>query len=88
MMFVIMVYDIDVSRVTKVLKISRQYLNWVQNSVLEGEIEKPGLERLKKALRSVIDENKDSVIIYELRTKQYYNKSVLGIEKAPSEVIL
>jgi CRISPR-associated protein Cas2 len=88
MMFVIMVYDIDVSRVTKVLKISRQYLNWVQNSVFEGEIEKPGLERLKKALGSVIDDSKDSVIIYELRTKQYYNKSVLGIEKAPSEVIL
>ena len=88
MMFVIMVYDIDESRVAKVLKTSRQFLNWVQNSVFEGEIEKPGLERLKKALRSVIDEKKDSVIIYELRTKQHYSKSVLGIEKAPSEVIL
>jgi len=87
-MFVIMVYDIDESRVAKVLKTSRQFLNWVQNSVFEGEIEKPGLERLKKALENVIDKSKDSVIIYELRTKQYYSKSVLGIEKAPSEVIL
>ena len=87
-MFVIMVYDIEVPRVTQVLKICRQYLNWVQNSVLEGEIEKPTLERLKKALLNVIDESKDSVIIYELRTKQYYNKSVLGIEKSSTEVIL
>ena len=83
-----MVYDIEVPRVTQVLKICRQYLNWVQNSVLEGEIEKPTLERLKKALLNVIDESKDSVIIYELRTKQYYNKSVLGIEKSSTEVIL
>lgn len=87
-MFVIMVYDIEVPRVTQVLKICRQYLNWVQNSVLEGEIEKPTLERLKKALLNVIDESKDSVIIYELRTKQYYNKSVLGIEKSSTDVIL
>ena len=87
-MFVIMVYDIEVPRVTQVLKIGRQYLNWVQNSVLEGEIEKPTLERLKKALLNVIDESKDSVIIYELRTKQYYDKSVLGIEKSTTDVIL
>jgi len=87
-MFVIMVYDIEVPRVAQVLKICRQYLNWVQNSVLEGEIEKPTLERLKKALLNVIDESKDSVIIYELRTKQYYNKSVLGIEKSTTDVIL
>jgi len=87
-MFVIIVYDIEVPRVTQVLKIGRQYLNWVQNSVLEGEIEKPTLERLKKALLNVIDESKDSVIIYELRTKQYYNKSVLGMEKSTTDVIL
>lgn len=87
-MFVIMVYDIEEPRVTKVLKISRQYLNWVQNSVFEGEIEKPTLARLKSALSSVIKDDRDSIIFYELRTTQYLNKSVLGIEKSPSEVIL
>jgi len=87
-MFVVMVYDIDESRVTKVLKISRQYLNWVQNSVFEGDIERPTLERLKKALSAVIDDEVDSIIFYELRTTQYLKKSVLGIEKSPSEVIL
>lgn len=87
-MFVIMVYDIEVPRVTTVLKVSRMYLNWVQNSVFEGEIERAGLERLKKALKDVIDETKDSIIFYEFRTTKYYNKSVLGIEKSPPGVIL
>jgi CRISPR-associated protein Cas2 len=87
-MFVIIVYDIEETRVIKVLKTCRQYLNWVQNSVFEGEIEKPRLERLKKALESIIDKSKDSILIYELRTTQYYSKSVLGIEKSTSEVIL
>ena len=37
-MFVIMVYDVGKKRVAKVLKKSRKYLHWVQNSVFEGEI--------------------------------------------------
>ena len=87
-MFVIMVYDIEVPRVANVLKISRKYLNWVQNSVFEGEIGKAGLERLKKAITGIIDKEKDSVIFYEFRTTKYYNRSVLGIEKSPQGVIL
>ena len=87
-MFVIMVYDVEVPRVTKVLKIARQYLNWVQNSVLEGEIGKAKLERLKQATASVIDEEKDSVIFYQLRSTKYYSRTVLGIEKSPQSVIL
>ena len=88
MMFVIMVYDIEVPRVARMLKLSRRYLNWVQNSVFEGEIGKAGLERLKKAIAGIIDESKDSVIFYEFRTTKYYNRSVLGIEKSPQGVIL
>ena len=37
-MYLIMVYDINEKRVKKVLKIGRKYLDWIQNSVLEGEI--------------------------------------------------
>ena len=46
-MFVIMVYDVNQKRVAKVLKIARKYLNWVQNSVLEGEITDAKYEKLK-----------------------------------------
>jgi len=32
----LMIYDVDVKRVTKVLKIGRKYLNHIQNSVLKA----------------------------------------------------
>ena len=34
-MYVILVYDIGEKRVGKMLKLCRQYLNWIQNSVFE-----------------------------------------------------
>ncbi|HPO28372.1 MAG TPA: CRISPR-associated endonuclease Cas2, partial [Petrotogaceae bacterium] len=33
-----MTYDIGEKRVSKVHKITKRYLNWVQRSVFEGEI--------------------------------------------------
>lgn len=46
-MYVIMVYDVAEERVYKVLKTARKYLNWIQNSVLEGEITQGTLLKLK-----------------------------------------
>jgi CRISPR-associated protein Cas2 len=43
-----MVYDVGVERVSKVLKVGRVYLTWIQNSVLEGEISEADLIKLKK----------------------------------------
>jgi len=74
--FVIMVYDIKEERVNKVLKISRKYLNWIQNSVLEGELTNAQLEKLKAELRDVIDEEQDSIIFYKLRTTSYMSKAL------------
>ena len=37
MPYFIAVYDINVKRGPKMLKLFRRYLNWVQNSVFEGE---------------------------------------------------
>lgn len=87
-MFVIMVYDIAEERVTKVLKIGRKYLNWVQNSVLEGDLTRAQLERLKSELQQVIDCEVDSIIFYKLRTKSYFQREVIGIEKSVGENIL
>lgn len=80
-MYVILVYDIEESRVAKVLKICRKYLNWVQNSVLEGEISQASLKRLQLELKRTINEEEDSVIFYILRTTKYLKKETLGIEK-------
>jgi len=81
-MFVILVYDIDTKRVAKALKICRQYLDWVQNSVFEGEIAQGKLECLKSDLNHIIKEEEDSVLIFEFDSTKYYKKEVLGKEKA------
>ncbi|ADO45624.1 CRISPR-associated protein Cas2 [Hydrogenobacter thermophilus TK-6] len=84
-MFVILVYDVKEERVAKALKICRKYLTWVQNSVFEGEITEAKLRMLKDELKGIMDETYDSVIIYKFRTKQYYERETLGIEKPSHE---
>ena len=61
-MYVILVYDVNVERVAKVLKVGRKYLTWIQNSVLEGELTFSQFEKLKGEIRKVIDEDEDSVL--------------------------
>ena len=80
-MYVIIVYDINVKRVNKVLKTCRKYLYWVQNSVLEGEISKANLIRLKTELLKIINKKEDSVIIYTFRTTKYSTREIMGIQK-------
>ena len=87
-MYVILVYDIRQERVSKVLKICRKYLNWVQNSVFEGEITIAKLEKLKAELNRTIDRKEDSVIIYRFRTLMYSKREVLGVEKGGEELII
>ncbi|MEM4188211.1 MAG: CRISPR-associated endonuclease Cas2 [Candidatus Hadarchaeum sp.] len=80
-MYVIMVYDVSVERVAKVLKVGRKYLTWVQNSVLEGELTRAQLERLKAEMREVIDESEDSVLFYLLRSADWMERESLGVRK-------
>jgi len=87
-MFVILVYDVKEERVAKALKVCRKYLTWVQNSVFEGEITEAKLRMLKDELRGIIDEDYDSVLIYKFRTKYYYERESLGIEKPSHEDII
>ena len=87
-MFVIIVYDIGIKRVNKVLKICRKYLTWIQNSVLEGEIEEPGLMKLMNELKKVIDEDEDSLLIYKFRTTKYFSRELIGIEKGKEDQFL
>lgn len=76
-----MVYDINEERVNKVLKVGRKYLEWVQNSVLEGEITEAKFEKLKMELMNIINPEEDSVIFYIMRTTKYTNREILGISK-------
>lgn len=53
-MYVIMVYDIKEKRVSKILKIARKYLIWIQNSVLEGELTNSQFKKLKSEVKKRI----------------------------------
>lgn len=80
-MFIILVYDVSVKRVTRVLKKCREYLYWVQNSVFEGEITETRFKRMKAELLKIIDSKEDSIIIYVLRTTRYSRREILGKDK-------
>lgn len=80
-MFVIVVYDFGERRVAKALRICRKYLTWVQNSVFEGDITNAKLTMLVSELEEVMDMSKDSLIIYKFRSKKYYSRDVVGLNK-------
>ena len=74
-----MVYDVAAKRVMKVLKIGRKYLTHVQNSVLEGEISKTNLRKMKMELSKVIDKRHDTVLFYIMFSESHIKKERLGI---------
>ncbi len=80
-MFVIVVYDVKEKRVSKALKVCRKYLYWVQNSVFEGELTGAQLVKFKSDIKKVLKEEEDSVVIYKFRTKTYFSRETIGIEK-------
>ena len=80
-MYVILVYDVGVERLEKVLKTCRKYLTWIQNSVFEGEITEANLIKFKHQLLRIIDQEKDSITFYMLRTTTYMRKETIGVVK-------
>ena len=81
-MYVILVYDVGEKRVGKMLKLCRRYLNWIQNSVFEGEISEVKLKELVLYAKRIMDEETDSVIIFKGRDKKWMKKQIVGKEKS------
>ena len=86
-MFVILVYDNNIKRNKKVLKICRRYLNHVQKSVFEGVITEAKLNRLKDEIKTVICKEEDSVAIYEFETLKYSSKEVIGLNELGDNIL-
>lgn len=80
-MYCILVYDIGEKRVAKMLKLCRQYLNWIQNSVFEGAISEVKLKELKIKAKEIMDIETDSLIIFTSRDEKWLYKEVVGKEK-------
>ena len=80
-MYVLLVYDIKEKRVGKMLKLCRRYLNWIQNSVFEGEISEVKLKELLAKAHAFLDTDEDSVLIFKSRSQQWLEKQVVGQER-------
>lgn len=87
-MYIILVYDIGERRVVKMLKLCREYLNWIQNSVFEGEITEVKLKELISRAKKFMKEEEDSVIIFKSREERWLEKEVIGKEKNDLDIFI
>ena len=87
-MYVILVYDMGEKRVVKMLKHCRKYLNWIQNSVFEGEITEVKLKEMLLEARRIMNEKEDSLIIFKSRDERWLDKQVIGQERMSTDNFL
>ena len=87
-MYAIVVYDVGEKRGGKMLKLCRQYLCWIQNSVLEGELSEAKLRELKMKINGIINESEDSVIVFTNKMGYNMNKQILGKERMSTDNFL
>jgi CRISPR-associated protein Cas2 len=87
-MYVILVYDIGEKRVGKMLKLCRRYLNWIQNSVFEGEITAVKLKEFQVEAKKIMQMKDDSIIIFKSRKERWLEKEVMGREKNELDTFL
>lgn len=80
-MFVIVTYDVGEKRVGKVCKKLREYLDWTQNSVFEGEIQKGKLTECLNELQKILSDE-DSIYIYKVENPNYLKKDVIGQDRS------
>lgn len=87
-MYIILVYDIGEKRVAKMLKLCRRYLNWIQNSVFEGEISEVKLKELILLAEGIMDLRSDSLIIFKSRDNKWLQREIIGKELSSIENFL
>ena len=87
-MYVILVYDFGEKRVGKMLKLCRKYLNWIQNSVFEGEISEARLKELLMRSDKFMEKDEDSIIIFSGPSQSSLDKRIIGKERSAIDVFL
>ncbi|PSP57572.1 CRISPR-associated endonuclease Cas2 [Halobacteriales archaeon QH_7_66_36] len=87
MPYVIIVYDVKAERTPKFLKYLRRYLTHVQNSVFEGQITDGTLTEVKTKLESMLEVG-ESVMVYEMSSESYVDRSVFGEDPMDDEQFL
>lgn len=87
-MYMILVYDFGEKRVGKMLKLCRKYLNWIQNSVFEGEITEVRLKELLATAEKFMKKEEDSIIMFKSPNKIMMSKEIIGKERCPTDNFL
>ncbi|WP_375448586.1 CRISPR-associated endonuclease Cas2 [uncultured Fibrella sp.] len=87
-MYIILVYDMGQKRVGKMLKLCRRYLNWIQNSVFEGELTEVQLKALLHEAKALMNDEEDSLILFKNRDKKWLDKQIVGKEKQSTDDFL
>ena len=87
-MYIIIVYDVEEKRVAKVCKYLRRYLNWVQNSVFEGELTPARFKEVQMGLKQRIKKDKDSVLFYIASDESLLKREYMGVEKNPTDTFI
>ena len=80
-MYVIAVYDVASERTGKMLKLCRQYLHWIQNSVFEGELSAVQLHELQHEAEQIMDLSYDSFILFTNTHVYRVNRTIIGRER-------
>ena len=86
-MYLILVYDVGEKKVSNMMKLCREYLQHVQNSVFEGEITQSHYRELVYRIGKIIRFDVDSVIIYELWNNNF-KRNIIGVEKRNNNNII
>ena len=79
--YVVIVYDVNIKNVNKVRIFLKQYLNWVQNSVFEGELTEAEYASITTRLNRLIDKSTDHVLFYKSRDRRYLTIDEIGTPK-------
>lgn len=81
-MYYIAVYDCGQKRVAKMLKLLRRYLNWIQNSVFEGELTSAQMEEMLYQAEEIMNLDEDSLIVFAMNSDKYLKKEIIGVDKS------
>lgn len=93
-MFSILIYDISSSEnkekknYRKICKTVENYLQRVQYSVFEGEIQPHLLHELKTKLKKEANKNYDSIIIYSFSNRAYTERFEIGVSMCTKGLII
>lgn len=73
-MFRILVYDVQVSRVSKVRRYLSDKLFWTQNSTFEGFLSEPQKTIVLQQLSSFLDPEEDSILVFSTEADYSWEK--------------